>query len=253
MAGVQGRVALVTGGGRGIGAAIGRRLAAGGAAVALLDLDGERAERAAADLAATGARALGLAVDVTDADAVARGVERVVAELGGLDVAVNNAGVTRDNLLFKMSEEDWDTVMAVHLRGAFLVSRAVQAPMVEQKRGRIISLSSVSALGSRGQANYSAAKMGLQGFTRTLAVELGRFGITANAVAPGFVQSDMTDATAARLKMTPEAYREAVAERTPVGRIGQPEDIAEAVAFLASDEASYVTGQTLYVDGGQTL
>ncbi|MEJ5867971.1 3-oxoacyl-ACP reductase FabG [Pseudokineococcus sp. 5B2Z-1] len=253
MAGVQGRVALVTGGGRGIGAAIGRRLAAGGAAVALLDLDGERAERAAADLAATGARALGLAVDVTDADAVARGVERVVAELGGLDVAVNNAGVTRDNLLFKMSEEDWDTVMAVHLRGAFLVSRAVQAPMVEQKRGRIISLSSVSALGSRGQANYSAAKMGLQGFTRTLAVELGRFGITANAVAPGFVQSDMTDATAARLEMTPEAYREAVAERTPVGRIGQPEDIAEAVAFLASDEASYVTGQTLYVDGGQTL
>ncbi|WP_298989744.1 3-oxoacyl-ACP reductase FabG [uncultured Pseudokineococcus sp.] len=253
MAGVQGRVALVTGGGRGIGAAIGRRLAAGGAAVALLDLDGERAERAAADLTATGARALGLAVDVTDADAVAGGVERVVAELGGLDVAVNNAGVTRDNLLFKMSEEDWDTVMAVHLRGAFLVSRAVQAPMVAQKRGRIISLSSVSALGSRGQANYSAAKMGLQGFTRTLAVELGRFGITANAVAPGFVQSDMTDATAERLGMTPEAYREAVAERTPVGRIGQPEDIAEAVAFLASDEASYVTGQTLYVDGGQTL
>ncbi|WP_298805427.1 3-oxoacyl-ACP reductase FabG [uncultured Pseudokineococcus sp.] len=253
MAGVQGRVALVTGGGRGIGAAIGRRLAAGGAAVALLDLDGERAERAAADLAATGARTLGLAVDVTDADAVARGVERVVDELGGLDVAVNNAGVTRDNLLFKMSEEDWDTVMAVHLRGAFLVSRAVQGPMVAQKRGRIISLSSVSALGSRGQANYSAAKMGLQGFTRTLAVELGRFGITANAVAPGFVQSDMTDATAARLGMTPEAYREAVAERTPVGRIGQPEDIAEAVAFLASDTASYVTGQTLYVDGGQTL
>jgi len=253
MAGVQDRVALVTGGGRGIGAAIGRRLAAGGAAVALLDLDGERAERAAAEITGSGARALGLAVDVTDADAVARGVQRVVEELGGVDVAVNNAGVTRDNLLFKMSESDWETVMAVHLRGAFLVSRAVQAPMVQQKRGRIISLSSTSALGSRGQANYSAAKMGLQGFTRTLAVELGRFGVTANAVAPGFVQSDMTDATAARLGMTPEAYREAVAERTPVGRIGQPQDIAEAVAFLASDEASYVTGQTLYVDGGQTL
>ncbi|WP_299034728.1 3-oxoacyl-ACP reductase FabG [uncultured Pseudokineococcus sp.] len=253
MAGVQDRVAVVTGGGRGIGAAIGARLAAGGAAVALLDLDGERAEATAADLRSTGARALGLAVDVTDADAVARGVQRVVDELGGVDVAVNNAGVTRDNLLFKMSEQDWDVVMAVHLRGAFLVSRAVQAPMVAQGRGRIISLSSVSALGSRGQANYSAAKMGLQGFTRTLAVELGRFGVTANAVAPGFVQSDMTDATARRLGMTPEAYREAVAERTPAGRIGQPEDIAEAVAFLASDEASFVTGQTLYVDGGQTL
>ncbi|MEJ5945058.1 3-oxoacyl-ACP reductase FabG [Pseudokineococcus basanitobsidens] len=261
MAGVEGRVALVTGGGRGIGAAIGRRLAAGGAAVAVLDLDGERAEASAAEIASSvpaGAgggtpRTLGLAVDVTDADAVAAGVRRVVEELGSLDVAVNNAGVTRDNLLFRMSEEDWDTVMAVHLRGAFLVSRAVQAPMVEQRRGRIISLSSVSALGSRGQANYSTAKMGLQGFTRTLAVELGRFGVTANAVAPGFVQSDMTDATAERLGMTPEDYRAAVAERTPVGRIGQPADIAEAVAFLASDEASYVTGQTLYVDGGQTL
>jgi 3-oxoacyl-[acyl-carrier protein] reductase len=177
-------------------------------------------------------------------------VSRVVDELGRFDVLVNNAGVTRDNLLFKMTEDDWDTVMAVHLKGAFLMSKAAQQHMVEQKYGKILNLSSVSALGNRGQANYSAAKMGIQGFTRTLAVELGPFGINVNAIAPGFIVTEMTDATARRLKMDPEQLRQLNAESNPVRRVGEPADIAAAAAFLCSDEASYITGQTLYVDGG---
>jgi 3-oxoacyl-[acyl-carrier protein] reductase len=180
-------------------------------------------------------------------------VERTVAELGGLHVLVNNAGVTRDNLLFKMSDLDWDTVINVHLRGAFLCSRAAQKIFVPQKYGKIVSLSSVSALGNRGQANYSAAKMGIQGLTRTLAIELGPFGVNANAVAPGFIVTDMTDETARRVGVEPQVFREAAAAETPVRRVGLPEDIATAIAFLASDEASFVTGQTLYVDGGRKL
>jgi 3-oxoacyl-[acyl-carrier protein] reductase len=174
----------------------------------------------------------------------------VVEELGGLHILVNNAGVTRDNLLFKMTEDDWDMVMNVHLRGSFLMSRAAQSHMVGQKYGKIVNLSSVSALGNRGQANYSAAKMGLQGFTRTLALELGPFGVNVNAIAPGFIVTDMTDDTARRVGMDPEDFRKAAAERNPVRRVGYPEDIAAAAAFLCSDEASYITGQTLYVDGG---
>ena len=245
------RVAVVTGSARGIGAATARRFAEEGAAVAVLDLDRDAAAATAAGLGAT--RSVGLSCDVADAESVETAVAAVVEELGRVDILVNNAGVTRDNLLFKMTEDDWDAVMNVHLRGSFLMSRAVQKHMVAAKYGKILNLSSVSALGNRGQANYSAAKMGLQGFTRTLALELGPFGVNVNAVAPGFIVTEMTDATARRVGVEPEDYRKAAAEVTPVRRVGQPEDIAAAAAFLCSDEASFITGQTLYVDGGRRL
>lgn len=250
----DGRVAVITGAARGIGFGTARRFAEEGASVAIIDLDEAAASEAAGKLELVdGARSVGIGCDVADAASVDAAVERVVSELGGIHILVNNAGVTRDNLLFKMSEEDWDTVMAVHLKGAFLMTRAAQRHFVEQKYGKIINLSSVSALGNRGQANYSAAKMGVQGFTRTLGIELGPFGVNANAIAPGFIATEMTDATARRLKMEPEQLREMNAEHNPVRRVGHPQDIAAAAAFLCSDEASYITGQTLYVDGGAKL
>ena len=178
---------------------------------------------------------------------------RVLEELGGLHVLVNNAGITRDNLLFKMTEDDWDSVMNVHLKGAFLMSRAAQKTFVDQKYGKILNLSSVSANGNRGQANYAAAKAGVQGFTRTLALELGRYNVNVNAIAPGFIATDMTDATAKRLGVDVDDFRKAAAESNPIKRVGAPEDIAAAAAFLCSDEASYITGQTLYVDGGAKI
>ena len=248
------RVAVVTGGARGIGFGTAQRLASEGASVAILDLDESAAAEAAGRLELVdGARAVGIGCDVSDSAAGEAAVERVVAELGGIHVLVNNAGITRDNLLFKMTDDDWDLVIGVHLRGAFVMTRAAQKHFVAQKYGKIVNLSSVSALGNRGQANYSAAKMGIQGFTRTLGIELGPFGINANAIAPGFIATEMTDATAARVGVPVEDFRKAAADANPVKRVGYPEDIAAAVAFLASDEASYITGQTLYVDGGAKL
>lgn len=253
MTSLEGRVALVTGAARGIGAGIARRFAQAGAQVGVLDLKEDQAEETASAITAAGGQALSLGADVGDPDLVESAVARVVADLGRLDIVVNNAGVTRDNLLFKMTNDDWDTVMNVHLRGAFLVTRAAQRFMVKQRYGRVISLSSTSALGNRGQANYSTAKAGLQGFTRTAAIELGPFGITVNAIAPGYINTPMTQATAERLGV-PVAERQAtVAARLPARRIGQPDDIANAALFLAAEESGFVTGQVLYVDGGQTL
>ncbi|MHB1066525.1 MAG: 3-oxoacyl-ACP reductase FabG [Candidatus Nanopelagicales bacterium] len=248
----QDRTAIVTGGARGIGAATARRLARDGLAVAVLDLDEEACAGVVGEVAASGGRALGVGADVASEESVAAAVERIAHDLGEPTVLVNNAGITRDNLLFKMSVADWDAVIDVHLRGAFLMSRATQQYMVSAKWGRIVNLSSTSALGWRGQVNYSAAKAGMQGFTKTLAIELGPFGVTANAIAPGFIATDMTAATAERLGMAFDDFKAAAASQIAVRRVGYPEDVANTVSFLASDESSFISGQVIYVAGGPT-
>jgi 3-oxoacyl-[acyl-carrier protein] reductase len=246
----QARVAIVTGAARGIGAAAATRLAADGLGVAVLDLDEANCKTTVDAINEAGGKAVAVGADVSKAGQVEAAVGKVVAELGPPSVLVNNAGVLRDNLLFKMSDDDWDTVMGVHLRGSFLMTRAAQKYMVEQRYGRIVCLSSSSALGNRGQVNYSAAKAGLQGFTKTLAIELGQFGVTANAVAPGFIVTDMTAATAARVGMGFEDFQKAAASQIPVRRVGQPADVAHVISFLASEGAGFVSGQVIYVAGG---
>ena len=244
------RVAIVTGAARGIGAAVAVRLAADGLAVAVLDLDPDDCSSTVEAITSQGGQAAAVGVDVSDGSAVQVAVDRVAVDLGPPTVLVNNAGITRDNLLFKMNQDDWDSVMNVHLRGAFLMSKAAQAHMTEAGWGRIVNLSSTSALGNRGQANYSAAKAGIQGFTKTLAIELGKFGVTANAIAPGFIVTDMTAQTAQRLGVDFEDLKAARAAETPVPRVGTPDDIAHAVSYFVSEGASFVTGQVLYVAGG---
>ncbi|MEW1910422.1 3-oxoacyl-ACP reductase FabG [Kitasatospora sp. NPDC085895] len=244
------RTAVVTGAARGIGAGVAKRLAADGLSVAVIDLDEQACKPVVEEIEAAGGRALAVGVDVTDEPGVQGAVDRIARELGAPTVLVNNAGITRDNLLFKMTADDWDAVMNVHLRGSFLMTRAVQGHMTEAGWGRIVNLSSTSALGNRGQANYSAAKAGIQGFTKTLAIELGRFGVTANAIAPGFIETEMTAETARRIGMTFEEFKAAAATQIPVARTGRPEDIAHAVSFFAGEGAGFVSGQVLYVAGG---
>ncbi|MBQ0892294.1 3-oxoacyl-ACP reductase FabG [Micromonospora sp. U56] len=244
------RTAVVTGAARGIGAAVAKRLARDGFAVAVVDLDEAAGKPVVEEIQAGGGRALAVGANVADEQAVQAAVDRIAEELGEPTVLVNNAGILRDNLLFKMTADDWDTVLNVHLRGSFLMSRAVQGYMTKAGWGRIVNLSSTSALGNRGQANYAAAKAGLQGFTKTLALELGKFGVTANAIAPGFIETEMTAATAARVGMAFEDFKNAAAAQIPVARTGTPEDIAHAVSFVASEGAGFVSGQVLYVAGG---
>ncbi|SJN11099.1 3-oxoacyl-[acyl-carrier protein] reductase [Leucobacter sp. 7(1)] len=246
----SGRCAIVTGAARGIGLATAHKLARRGWPIALFDLDEGALDAAAASIRAAGGTAQGFAVDVSDEESVAQGAAAANAALGAPLVLVNNAGVLRDDFLFKATLDDWDLIMNVHLRGAFLMSRAVQSFMVAERWGRIVNLSSTSALGNAGQSNYSAAKAGIQGLTKTLALELGKFGITANAVAPGFIATDMTRATAERQGLTFEELAERVSGMTAVRRMGDPADVAHAIAFFVAEESSFVSGQVLYVAGG---
>jgi 3-oxoacyl-[acyl-carrier protein] reductase len=245
-----GKVAVVTGAAQGIGAATARLLASEGASVAVVDLSVESAQRVVDEITGKGGTALAIGADVSDETAVVAMTDRVVETYGRLDILVNNAGITRDNMLFKMSAAEWTQVLTVNLTSIFLCSKAAQQHMVAAKYGKIVNLSSRSALGNRGQANYAAAKAGVQGLTATLAIELGPFNINVNAVAPGYIATPMTAATADRVGSSPDEHQKMAAERTPLRRVGQPEEVASVIAFLASDDASYVSGQTLYINGG---
>jgi 3-oxoacyl-[acyl-carrier protein] reductase len=244
MARFEGKTALVTGGARGIGAATARRLASEGAAVVVADFDQQAAEETAAEI---GGRAV--ACDVTKREDVEAAVEAAAAP-GSLDILVTCAGIIRDNLLFKLSDADWDAVIDTHLKGTFHAVRAAQAHMVSQRSGKMVLISSTSALGNRGQTNYATAKAGLQGMTKTLAIELGPFNVNVNCVAPGFIETAMTRQTAERMGVPFEQFTEAAAQQVPLRRVGQPEDVAGAIAYLCSEDAAYVSGQVLYVAGG---
>jgi 3-oxoacyl-[acyl-carrier protein] reductase len=244
------RIALVTGAARGIGASIAVRMAEDGHDVAVLDLDLANCAATVAAIKKLGRRAIGVGANVADETAVKIAVAVVAEELGPPTILVNNAGIIRDRSLAKMTLDEWDSVINVNLRGAFLMSREVQPHMRAAEWGRIVNLSSIAALGNVGEANYSAAKAGVQGFTKSLALELGRYGITANAVAPGFVETEMTKAVAEQVGMSFDEMKERQKRGTAVGRVGVPDDIAHAVSFFADERSGFVTGQILYVAGG---
>lgn len=247
----SGRTAVVTGGAGGIGRATAEEFARGGANVAICEINIDAATEAAEAIAKEhGVPCKAYKCDVADVADVDAMVADIALNFGSLDILVNNAGVTRDNLIYKMSEDDWDTVMNVHLKGTFVCTRAAQRVMVDSQYGKIVNVSSTSSLGNRGQANYSTAKAGLQGFTRTLALELGRYNINVNCVAPGFIDTEMTRATAVRLGFDPEEYKAQRAKNIAVRRVGVPQDVANTVAFLCSDDASFLSGQVIYVSGG---
>ena len=242
-------VAVVTGAAQGIGAATARRLAADGMNVALLDLKDDQAKVIAEELRGAGHEALAVRCDVTSEDDVEAAFKEIGETWGRVDVLVSNAGVTRDNLIFRMQPDEWDLVIATHLRGGYLTARAAQRFMVKQRSGALIFISSRAALGNRGQSNYSAAKAGLQGLARTLAIELGPFGITSNAIAPGFIDTDMTRAIIEKTGQSWEDLTQDVLGKNSVKRLGIPDDIAGTVSYLASKDATYLTGQVLYVMG----
>jgi 3-oxoacyl-[acyl-carrier protein] reductase len=241
----QGKTALVTGGANGIGAATARRLAQEGATVVVADFDETAAEKTASSIGGHAVRC-----DVTKRDDVEGAVDVATREGGSLDILVTCAGIIRDNLLFKMTDDDWDAVIDTHLKGSFYAVRAAQKHMVEQKSGKMVLISSTSALGNRGQTNYSTAKAGLQGMTKTLAIELGPYNVNVNCVAPGFIATAMTQQTADRMGVPFETFREAASQQVPLRRVGEPEDVAGTIAYLCSDDASYVSGQVIYVRGG---
>ncbi|MFD1606480.1 SDR family oxidoreductase [Oceanobacillus luteolus] len=246
----NGRIAFITGGSRGIGKAITEQFAEEGAKVAIIDINEEALQETEREFKEKGYDILALKANVVEAEEVESAISEVVNQFGSLDILVNNAGIIRDNLLFKMTDSDWQQVIDVHLKGAFNASRAAQKYMVKNNYGRIINISSTSALGNRGQANYSTVKAGLQGFTKTLSIELGKYGITANAVAPGFIETEMTRATAERIGVPFDDFVKAGASKIPVGRSGKPADIANAVAFFADEKSSFVSGQVIFVAGG---
>ncbi|WP_085993037.1 3-oxoacyl-ACP reductase FabG [Oceanobacillus senegalensis] len=246
----NGRVAFITGGSRGIGKGVALRLAEEGAKVAVIDINEEALNEVQTEFTEKGYEIYTKKADVVNAEEVEAVVQEVVSTYGAIDILVNNAGIIRDNMLFKMTDSDWQQVMDVHLKGSFNAARAVQKYMVDQKYGRIINISSTSALGNRGQANYATAKAGLQGFTKTLAIELGKFGITSNSVAPGFIETEMTKATAERVGVDFSEFVKFNVSKIPVARSGKPEDIANAVAFFADEKSSFVNGQVIYVAGG---
>lgn len=247
---LDGHVAVVTGGAQGIGAETCARLAADGAITVPLDLNEEGAGRVAAALPHGG---MSIGCDITDQGQVSAAVDQVIEAYGRIDILVNNAGVTRDAMFYKMTRADWDTVIATHLTGAFTMTQEVAKHMVERKYGRLVFVSSRAALGNRGQTNYSAAKAGLQGMAKTLAIELGRYGITSNVVAPGFVETAMTRAIIERTGQSWDELAGAMSARAAVGRIGRPADIAGAIAYFCLPEAGFVTGQTIYATGSPAV